>query len=144
MYYYMGSFSERGIVMLASDEAVFFADMIDNGWHLSSGRLFLCRRNGATWENALVNHVTNFPKSEVLDESEVGSISTILWVEPDDWLPLNLAPNQSPSDGLKLAKVMLASTRFRGQPDGLDLVDKMLRFCSGKTHREVYAGFHFS
>lgn len=40
---------------IASDNAIFFADHVADGcgWHIVAGRMFLCRRNGSIWENAL-------------------------------------------------------------------------------------------
>lgn len=129
--------------MIASDDAVFFGDVMNEGWHLTNGRLFLCRRQEGKWENALVCQLTDFPESEIVDRREVASMSNILWIEPENWLPLDLPPNSSPSDGMEIMRVALAATRFRDQPDGLRLADKLLQDCFGKTHRDVYVAYRF-
>lgn len=126
---------------LASDDAVFFADLLEQGcaWHLAPGKQYLCRRNGPNWENALTYQMTNFPEQEVVDGIS-SSAATKLWVEPIDWHPLDLAPNQSLAEGSLMFGIMVSSTRFP-PADSEVLKEQWQRFlerCSGKTHRQVF------
>lgn len=122
---------------IASDNAVFFADICNEGWHIAHGRCFLCRRKGPIWENALIQQCTAFPDAECIDGGEIGEIANVLWVEPEYWKPLDLAPTDSPSDGLRIMGAIGAVCRFRGRPDQFELWDRLLVFCAGKTQREA-------
>lgn len=126
---------------VASDKAVFFADLLEQGcgWHLAKGRLFLCRRKGPKWENTLIYQMTNFPEREVPEGEAGSSVTTRLWIEPEQWEPLDLSPNTPKDKGSQMFGVMASATRFHGRSDEEKdrLWQMLVDRCRGKTHRQV-------
>lgn len=130
--------------MAASDDAIFFGDHVADGcsWRIVDGKSYLCRRNGRIWENALITKTTRTPPDPDDPDGYNGFTDTILWVEPDAWKPLNLAPDTSPKEGMKLASVMLMSNRFGLSTPNVDqLWEDLIARCSRKSHREVLEDF---
>jgi hypothetical protein len=125
-----------------SDNAVFFADLVEQGcgWHLAKGRLFLCRRkDDLTWENTLIYQMTNFPEREVPEGEASSSVTTRLWVEPEQWESHDLPPNVPQEQGSQIFGVMASATRFHGrnEEEKDKLWQMLLERCRGKTYRQV-------
>mgnify|MGYP006987967756 CR=1 FL=1 len=127
---------------VATDNAVFFADLVEQGcgWHLSKGRLFLCRRKpDLKWENTLIFHMTNFPEREVPDGEPCSAVTTRLWVEPEQWQSLDLPPNVPQEQGSQMFGVMASATRFpdRSDEEKDKLWQMLVERCRGKTYSQV-------
>jgi len=125
--------------MIASDEAVFIADLVAQGceWYLAHGRLFLCRKSGEEWENVMAYKIINYPKRKVPEGCSPSAISTKVWIEPNEWEPHNLPPNLSAEEGLKIFDVVASASRFQGRDNKEELWAELVKRCSGKTHRQV-------
>lgn len=126
-----------------SDDAVFFQDLISQGcgWSLGEGRLFLCRENGTTWDNVLIYQMIHFPEREVPEGESAASVITKLWIEPEDWKPLGIAPNCEPCEGSEMFGTVASITRFKGFDEETKnrLWKVLVERCSGKTHRQAMA-----
>lgn len=117
-----------------SEDAVFCLDLVEEGYPLHSqhGRIFLCRPNGDSWDNAIVTNMVRFPDREVTGD-EVGSMYSKVWVEPDDWQPLNLEPNIPPDESYDIVHGVLQRGRQMSDGD----MKKLVEACSGKRYSEA-------
>ena len=129
-----------------SEQAVFFADLLEQGceWHQTPGRLYLCRKKGSQWENALIYRMINFPKQEVADDVHA-SLTTLLWIEPDIWRPLNLEPNEEDSEETTRCFGYFAQMRFHPtwDEDNERVAEewrKLVQRCKGKTYKQALEG----
>lgn len=140
---------------IASDNATFFADHLDQGCQLclKPGKIFLCRQNPKTqqWENALIYKMTNFPHQEVIDDIHA-SLQTILWIEPEHWQPLGYEPNDKQSEidqgrGIEtMFQIFLHQARGPQNKDqqthkqAQQWYNNLKTQCKNKTHRQVLNG----
>jgi hypothetical protein len=83
--------------------------------------------------------MTNFPEREVPEGEPGSAVTTRLWIEPEQWEPLNLAPNTPQEQGSQMFGIMASATRFHGrsEEDKDRLWAMLLERCKGKTHRQV-------
>ncbi len=128
---------------IASDNAIFFGDWLEKGcgWHSQPGRLLLCRKTpNGQWENALIYQMTNFPQAEITDDIHA-SLGIRIWIEPENWQPLNLPPNNE--RGEQIFSIFLTSIKSGidiEDPHHLEKEDKwyqdLKQRCRGKTNRQ--------
>lgn len=121
---------------IASDDAIFFADYLQQegiGWYVNDGKFLLCRMVDGIWHNALVQTWAEFPESERREYYDAkGSLGSILWIEPDSWKPLDLAPNMDRKQATDALVEILMKTRLENWPSW----DFVMHMFSGRTHRE--------
>lgn len=126
--------------MPATDQAKFYADY-HHPWHLNptNTHLYLCRPTPTgLWENALLHRITHYPPHEITDpyQGEVANATNRLWLEPEDWLPLDHAPTHSPQDGHHLFQTYLLKTMYKTDPNGPQKLDALIRLAKGRTHNQ--------